>query len=59
MENILDMLGTIRRLEQQLLESDSPMERAEIAHTIDLLTPSFDRAVSRLIQKLEQEKGAA
>jgi hypothetical protein len=52
-EQVLDMLGTVRKLEKRLLTEADPRERAEIAETLDLLAPSFDKLVERLGQELK------
>lgn len=51
---ILDMLGTIRRLERALLDESDPRIRQEIAVTLDLLNRSFDYEVERYAKKLKK-----
>lgn len=53
MEIVLDMLGTIRRLEKQQLVEPDPRVRAEIAETLDRLNSSFDVEVDKLAQELK------
>lgn len=44
-DNIIYMLATIRKLESNLLAESDPRAREEIALTLDMLTPAFDRMV--------------
>jgi hypothetical protein len=59
MKLVLDMLGTIRRLEKQMIDEGDPRVRHEIAETLDILNPSFDLEVDRLAQQLAKEKQAS
>lgn len=55
---ILDMLGTIRRLEKAHLLEPDPRLRMEIAETLDILNKSFDYEVDRFAQALKKKTAA-
>jgi hypothetical protein len=59
LHNLLDMLGTIRRLKRAYEENPDPRVRAETAETLDLLEPVFERELDKYLNQLEQEKKAS